>query len=551
MSGAVTPAATEGSPTTRLAGLVRRAGRPRPGDLVAGLSVALVLIPQSLAYGSLAGLPPEHGLYAAALTPFAAALFASSPYLQPGPTGLTALLTFGALTAIAAPLSPEYIALAALLALVVGVVRVATGLFRAGALAYLMSQSVILGFSSAAAILIVASQVPAVLGTTADSENPLVAAVNALMQPAAWSVASIALAGLTVAVVLGARRIHPLLPGALIAVVAGSALSVALGYLGPIVGPIPSGLPPISLDLPWQETPSLIVPGLVIALLGFAEPAAIARRYAALERRSWDPNREFISQGVANFVAAASSGMPVGGSFARTALNRLAGAHSQWSAVITSLVVVALLPAMFLLAPLPMSVLAAIVIVSVVSLVDLASFREYWRLSRVQTAIAVLTFIATLVLAPHVERAVLVGIGAAIAAHLWREERLSLRTWRDGETLHLRPHGVLYFGSSPALEDLVIKALGTHRDARRLVIHIDGLGRVDLTGAMSVRRLIDEVREAGVEVTLVDVPTHAIKILTRVLGQTVPVRAPVEEGLTAPPAQGGHQPPDAGPPGAD
>jgi len=161
MSRAVPPAVTTASPTARLAALVHRADRPRPGDLVAGLSVALVLVPQSLAYAGLAGLPPERGLYAAAFVPIAAAVFASSPYLQTGPTALTSLLTFGALSALAAPFSAEFVALAALLALVVGVARLATGLLRAGTIAYLMSQPVVLGFSTAAAVLIVASQVPA------------------------------------------------------------------------------------------------------------------------------------------------------------------------------------------------------------------------------------------------------------------------------------------------------------------------------------------------------------------------------------------------------
>lgn len=525
---------------------------PRPrrlpgnaGDLVAGLSVALVLIPQSLAYASLAGLPPERGLYAAALTPLAAAIFASSRYLQTGPTAATSLLTLGALAAIAQPGSVEYVGLAALLALVVGAARVALGLVRAGSIAYLMSQPVLLGFTSAAAILIICSQVPAALGVRADGQNPIVAAAVALKEPSAWQGGAIGLTVLSLAIVVGARRIHPLIPGALLAVLVGIAASVATGYGGVTVGPILSAIPPFSLDVPWEAAPGLLVPGIVIALVGFAEPAAIARRYATAERQAWDPNREFVSQGVASLVAGVSGGFPVGGSFSRTALGKLAGARSRWSAAVTTLVVLASLPVMFALRPLPTAVLAAIVIAAVASFVDPRTLREYWRLSRPQALVALATFVATLALAPNVERGVMVGIGAAIAAHLWREQRLSVRAWLEDETLHVRPSGVLYFASAPALEDLAANWLSTYREARRLVVHVDSLGRIDLTGAIALRELLADARQAGLDVAVEDVPSHALRIVTRVLGDTFPVAAISD---VEPPAGGGQPSPSQGPP---
>jgi sulfate permease, SulP family len=495
------------------------------GNALAGITVALVLVPQALAYATLAGLPPENGLFAAALVPAAAAVFASSPYLQTGPTALTALLTLGALTAVAEPFSAEYIGLAALLAVLVGVVRLATGLLRAGIIAYLMSHVAVLGFMSAAVVLIIASQLPAILGVEAPAGNPLVGAWMALSRPSDWSLSALGFAGLAVTCIVVGRRIHPLAPGAIIAVVTAVLLSQITGYGGHIVGTLPASVVPLSLQLPWAATPALLLPAVIIALVGFAEPAAIARRYATEERRAWDPNRELLSQGIANVVAGASGGLPVGGSFSRTALNRRAGARSQWSAVVTSLVVLAFLPAASLLAGLPTAVLAMIVIVSVLSLVDVRAVHQYWRLSRTQTLVGVVTFGATLALAPRVELGVLIGIGAAIVAHLWREQRLSLQEWREGDTLHLRPRGVLFFVSSPALEDLFTVALGRHRDAQRIQLHLDDLGRVDLTGAMGIGRFISEARAAGLEVSVVDVPTQALAIVTRVLGDLVPVRA--------------------------
>jgi SulP family sulfate permease len=427
------------------------------------------------------------------------------------------------LSVVAQPFSAEYVGLAALLAVLVGAVRLLTGLLRAGAIAYLMSHVAVLGFTSAAALLIVASQVPALVGLPSEPGNPLLNVWSALGRSEDWSPAALGLAALTFVLVVGGRRLHPLAPGAIVAVIGAVALSTYLGYGGPTVGNLPSGLPPISADLPWAATPDLLLPALVIALIGFAEPAAIARRYATEERRPWSPNRELVSQGVANVVAGVSGGLPVGGSFSRTALNQRAGARGQWSAVVTSIVVLAFLPAAFLLGALPMAVLAAIVIASVASLVDAGAVRHYWRFSPVQTTVGLITFGATLALAPRIELGVLIGIAAAIAAHLWREQRLSLQAWRVGSALHLRPRGVLYFISSSALEDRFVEALGKHSDAGEVVLHLDGLGRVDLTGALGLRRFIAEAREAGISVSLVDVPLQAYKIVTRVLGELVEI----------------------------
>lgn len=516
--------------------LTNRLGRPSRGDALAGVTVALVLIPQAMAYAGLAGLSPEHGLFAAALVPAAAALFASSPFLQTGPTALTSLLTLGALTVFAQPHTSDYAALAALLALMVGVVRLAMGLLRAGAIAYLMSHVAVLGFTAAAAVLIVVSQVPALLGVPSQPGNPLSGLWVTVSQPSEWSPAALGLAGLTFVLMIGGRRLHPLAPGAIVAVVAAVAFTRLVGYDGPTIGMLAAGLPPISADFPWAAAPGLLLPAIVIALVGFAEPAAIARRYATEERRSWSPNRELVSQGVANIVAGVSSGLPVGGSFSRTALNRRAGARGQWSAVVTSLAVLAFLPVAFVLSALPTAVLAAIVIASVAPLVDVRAVRHYWRFSPVQTMVGLMTFSATIALAPRIELGVLVGIGAAIAAHLWREQRLSLQEWRDGRTLHLRPRGVLYFVSSSALEDRFIEAMGRHRDAETVLLHLDGLGRVDLTGAIGLRRFVDDAQASGIAVGLVDVPLQSYKIITRVLGELVPISPAEQAQSRLPPA---------------
>jgi SulP family sulfate permease len=493
-------------------------GRFSLRDVVAGTSVGLVLIPQSMAYAELAGLPPHVGLYAGALPPIAAAFFASSPYLQTGPVALTALLTLGALLPLATPGSAEFTALAVLLALVVGVVRVLVGLLRGGSIAYFMSQPVLLGFTAGAAILILSSQLPGAVGATGvPAGGVLQRAAWVVTHPASWERASVLMTLATVAVIQAGRRIHPLVPGVLIATLGGLAWSAATGYGGPTLGEVPRGFPTPSLDLPWTTLPALIVPGAIIALVGFAEAASIARTFAANDRHPWDPDREFIGQGVANLASALSGGFPVGGSFSRSSINRLAGARSRWSGGFTGVVVLAFLPVAWILAPLPRAILSAIVLAAVVTLLRPRTLIGLWRISRPQAAAGTATFALTLLLSPRVDQAILVGVLLALGIHVWREMKPRLEMWTEGQTLHVRPEGVLWFGSAPELEKALLNVLGEDDRPRRLEIHLRALGRIDYTGAIILKQLIGDAKVAGVAVELVEVPAHAHRILRKVL----------------------------------
>ena len=485
--------------------------------MIAGISVALVLIPQSLAYAELAGMPPEHGLYAATIALLVAAPLASSPYLQTGPVAVTSVLTFSALSALAQPRGEEYVQLGLLLALLVGVVRLAVGLLRAGAVAYLMSRPMLLGFVPAAAVFIAASQLPAATGTRAPGDGVLERAAWTLSHPAAWQPAAVALALLALAAVLGARRVHPLFPGVLVAVVAAGAASVLLGYEGRTIGELDVGLPPVTTAFPWSSAPDLLLPAVIIALVGFAEPAAIARSFASRDRAHWNAHREFVSQGAANVAAAFTGGFPVGGSFSRSSLNRLVGARTAWSGAITGLTVLALLPVTFLLAPVPTAVLAGIVIAAIVPLMTLFPVAGLWRDSRPATLIAVGTFAATLAMAPRIERGVLVGIGLSVVVHLWRELHIEVDAWEEEGTLHLRPQGVLWFGAVQAFEDALLAALARHPRADALLIHLDGLGRLDITAAVTLRDLIDQTRRAGVGVGIADVRSRDRRLVDGII----------------------------------
>lgn len=498
-------------------------------DVLAGVSVALILIPQSMAYAELAGLPPHHGLYAATFPLIVAAFLASSPYLQTGPVALTGLLTFGALVPLAPVGTAEYASLAALLALVVGVGRIIVGLLKSGWVVYLMSHSMMTGFLSAAAILILSSQLPGALGSPAPmDEGVLGRAWFAATNPDSWDWAAVGLTVFTIATVAGAASIHPLVPGVLMAAAGGLAFSVVTGYDGRTVGTIPPGLPPISLDLPWSRLPSLIVPGIVISVIGFAEGVSISRMFASDERQHWDADKEFLSKGLANLAAGISAGLPVGGSLSRTSVNRLAGARSRWSGLITGVTVLCFLPIAPAMSALPRAVLSGIVIAAIWKVVKPRQVLRLWTLSRPQALIGWTTFVATLALSPHIEQAVLIGIALSAAVHLWRELTPHVTAEREGDTLVVEPSGVLWFASAPAMEDLLFDRIADEPDVNKVVIRCTGLGRIDLTGAYVFHETLEHAERAGLEMTIEDVPDHAIQLF-RSVGVPMDDREPLED----------------------
>jgi sulfate permease, SulP family len=486
-------------------------------DVLAGVSVAFLLIPQALAYAGLAGLPPQAGLYAAALPPIAAALLASSPYLQTGPVALTSLLTFGILSTVATPGTAEYMQLGSLLALVVGVTRLLVGALRVGYVAYLMSEPVLRGFAAAAALLIVATQLPGALGVEPDGPGVVQPALRALLDPGDWNPVAMGLAGGTVVLILAARRVSPALPSIPIAAGVGMGLVLLLDAPLAVLGEVRAGLPPLTLALPWHALPRVALAGVVIALVGFSEAASVARLYATRERQRWQPDRDFMSQGTANIAAAFTGGFPVGGSFSRTSLNYMLGARTRWSGAITGATVLVFLPFTWLLAPLPVAVLAGVVIAAVADMLRPAPLMVLWKLSRPQFVVAWSTFVLTILLSPHVEQAVLLGILAAIGIHLWKEFRLRLEARLDGETLEVRPEGVLWFGSAENLHSDVVALVAQHPTARRVTLRLDRFGRVDLTAAFVLERLINELRDSGLKVQVTGAHPETARALHRVL----------------------------------
>ena len=487
-------------------------------DILAGLGVALMLIPGSMAYAELAGLPSHHGLYAAAAAPIAAALYASSPYLQTGPVAMTALLTLGALLPLAEPGTAEFATLAALLAVVCGLVRAAVGLLKAGWVSYLMSRAVMTGFTSAVAILIVCARLPSTFGVDISEANVGVVrgAFLTLSDPGLWELSALALTTTSVMIIVIGRAIHTLVPGVLIAALVGLLFSIISGYNGSVVGDIPVGLPAVSIDFPWSSLPALILPGAVIAVVGFADSASIARVFANEDRQRWNPSREFLSQGMANIAAGFVGGLPVGGSFARSSVNRFSGARSRWSGLIAGLVVLAFLPFAYVLAPLPQAILSGIVIAAIWPLFRVKELMSLWAISGPQALVGWGTFGFTLILAPRIEQAVVLGVLMATAAHMWRELQPGVKTQIEGEELHFEPKGVLWFGSAPALEDSLLSSLAQEPNVKRIIVHCAGLGRIDLTAAQGIARIAEQAQVAGLEMEIRGAPEHAYRVLQAV-----------------------------------
>lgn len=491
-----------------------------PRDVLAGLGVALVLIPQSLAYAELAGMPAHRGLFVAALAPVAAAFFASSPWLQTGPVALTSLLTLGALVPLAPAGTEEYMALAALLALVVAATRLLVGLLKLGWTAFLLSQPVLMGFTVAAALLIIGSQFSTAVGASPPADSVGERVFWTLSHPGAWDPETVALSLVTLLLMVGSRKLHPAVPGVLLASLAGWGYSLATGYQGSTVGQVPVGFFPLDFTLPWTRLPSLILPGVVIAMVGFAEAASVSQTYAARERLHWNPNREFISQGMANLAAGFAGGFPVGGSFSRTSLAYLAGARTRWAGLVAGVSVLLFLPFAGILAPLPRAVLSAVVISAVAKLVRFGPLVRLWRLSRPQAAVGWTAFFLTLALAPHVEEAVLLAVVLSLGLHIWREMTPGFVARLEGDDLHLELKGVLWFGSAPLLERALLTHLEGSSQVKKVVLDLGGLGRIDLTGAMILRQLREDVERGGTEFYLREVPGHATRILRQVLDWT-------------------------------
>jgi len=491
------------------------------GDILAGITVGLVLVPQAMAYAQLAGLPPYIGLYAALLPTLVAALFGACGPLNTGPVALTALLTGASLMTLAEPGSQQFVTAAVILALMSGVIQIVLGALKLGWLLNLLSRPVMTGFINAAALLICLSQVPALVGLDMPRSDHLIADFLSMagnLHEAHLPTLAFGLG--TFAALLLIRRFVPRLPGVLVVVAAATMISAMIDFEtmgGTVIGAIPAGLPlPTLPSVSWSLFITLLPAAFVIALVSFMEVTASATLISARTGESWHRNQELLSQGLAKLASGLSGAMPVSGSFSRSALNYANGARTGLASIISALFV--LLTLLFftpLLWHLPVAVLAAVILLVVVNLLDFRALGRAWQAGRDDGLASAVTFLTTLAFAPNIQNGILAGLLLSLALLLYRDmqPRVALLglhpdgTYRDLERFGLtHPHpnlvimrfdSALNFVTAESFALAAGRALQAQSDVRVLLISSTGINEVDATGLHMISTLRDQLAAQG------------------------------------------------------
>ena len=537
----------------RLAAASSLRSRDPLADVVAGTVVALMLVPQAMAYSVLAGLPPQVGLYASLLPLVIYPLLASSRYLAVGPVAVVSLLVAGAVGSLAHEGLGSPIMLAITLALMVGIFQLALGLLRMGFLVNFLSHAVISGFTAGAALTIGTSQLKHLLGvqvargeTFFDLLRSLVAQFpNTNLVTLAISVSAIVL---LIGLPSWIERLGPKLglPGSVSGLVGKSlplgvaATSIALvsglalaEHGVAIVGEIPAGLPALSWPaVDGQILRALLPSALAISFVGFLESYAVAKSLAMQEREKVDANRELVALGAANLGAAFTSGYPVTGGFSRSIVNHAAGARSGLASITTAgfvaLSLVFFTPLFFRL---PLAVLAAVIVVAVARLVDPQEPFQLFRYCKADAAAYVVSFAAVLLLG--LERGVVAGATVALALHLWRTTKPHIAVvGRVAGSEHFRnelrhpvemPPGVLlirideslYFANASYLEDTLMTAIAEREDIDHVVLIGSAINFIDGSALETLESVIEKLRSAQVTFHLAEIKGPVMDRLQR------------------------------------
>ncbi|MFC1489368.1 SulP family inorganic anion transporter [Thermodesulfobacteriota bacterium] len=498
------------------------------GDALAGITVAVVLIPQSMAYALLAGLPPVYGLYAAAVTPLIGALWGSLRQLATGPIAIMSLLVLTTLTPLAEPGSERFIELAFLLALLVGVLYLLIGIFRLGMVMFFISHSAVKGFTAAAALIIIATQLPHFLGLSASRhEYILPRLVEIVKGLPALHLPTTAVGLLAIGIIFGVQKFRKSLPAGLIAMVGATLLvfMIELHLKGvAIIGKIPSGLQhPIIPSLDFETISSLLGPAVVIALVSFAETYSVGKAISAKTKQKVSVDQEFIGQGLANLIGSFFQSYPVSGSFSRTAINYAAGAKTGISSVISSLsVILALLFLTPLFTFIPKAALAALVISAVLLLFNPKEVFVLWKANRHDGIVAVTVFVIALIAKP--DYALLIGVLISLIFFLWKTMHPRIvRVTKDPELntflnadvydkpscpqiLHLRSDNAIYFANAEyTIEHLIERLDEQTTPVKFLLIDFQAVGFIDITGVDELRVLLDDLKERNMQLALMGV----------------------------------------------
>lgn len=505
------------------------------GDLMAGLMVSIVLIPQAMAYAMLAGLPPVYGLYAGAITPMIAGLWGSLRQLATGPIAIMSLLVLTTLTPFAEPGSEQFVRLAVLLSLLVGCVYLLIGVFRMGQVMNFISHAAVRGFTAAAALIITATQLPGFLGLNVSRHEfilPMLVEIVGALPRLHWPTALVG--AFSFVVIYGLKRYRPHAPAGLLALVLTS-LAIWLFDLQSlgiaVIGHVPQGLPGFQLPvLDVSIISSLIGPAVVIALVSFAETYSVSKAVSAETKQKVDTDQEFIGQGVANLAGSLFQCYPVSGSFSRTAINYAAGAKTGVSSVVASLlVIVSLLFLTPLFALIPRAALAALVISAVMLLFHPGQVFRLWKQNRTDGLVAMSVF--TLALLTKPDYALLIGVMISLILFLWKTMHPRIvRETRDPERgiflnadqfrkpscpqiLHLRSDNVIYFANAEYTVNHIMSYVNEMNTPLKFVLlDFQAISFIDMTGIEELRSLKEELESRGIRLALMAIHRPVMQI---------------------------------------
>jgi SulP family sulfate permease len=476
-------------------------------EWAAGFSVALLMVPQSVAYAALAGMPLVTGLYAALLPALVGVMWGGSTRLSIGPSALTCVLISASLTGLAQPSSAQWVNLAIWLALLAGTLQLLMGVLRYGWLLNLISSPVMMGFTQAAGLLIMASQLPSLTGWQTGGSFQ-------------WT--DVGFGAASLAALFLAKKWAPKSPSIMLVVAASAAVSYAIGYAdrgGAVIGALPASLP--SLGLPYlltlEELVFLAGPAVLIALVSFLEAASCAKTENQKEGTVWQENQDLIGQGLAKIVSGLCGSFATSTSFSRSAINLASGAKTGWAVLgTTSFVLLAVFasPALF---HVPRAVLAAIVILAVSSLIQPLAFVKLWRIARIEAMTAGMTFGITLLSAPRIYWGVLAGVLLGLSHFLYT--RLHPRiievglhddgSLRDRHLWHLPPlasnvfairmDAELDFAAASSFEKYITEKLSDQAQIQHVCLFAQPINRIDATGVETLQQLRHYLQRRGIQ----------------------------------------------------
>ena len=515
------------------------------GELSAGVTVGLMIIPQAVAYAAVAGMPLVTGIYAALLPALVAAMWSASSRLSVGPTALTALMVGSALTGLAHPGSAEWVNLAVWLALLTGLAQLLLGFARFGWLLNIISAPVLMGFTQAAALLILTSQLPAMLGFKGsfyDMMTQLWTQLSHQQIPVFQHTAAV-FGLVSLVFLLLAKRFVPRLPAVVLLMLVASFISYSTGFEsggGAVVGALPAGLPSLYVPsmLSLDAFGQLLLPVLTITLVSFIETASSAKVESQKGGQQWNQNQDLIGQGLAKIASGLSGAFPTSSSFSRSALNLYAGAKTAWASVVGVLVVMS---ALLFLTPVlhhvPQSVLAAVVVAAIYSLIVPKNFARLWHVSKMETVSALATFVVTALSAPKLYWGIITGLimglghflylrlhpriieaglhsdGSLRDRHLWHLPTL-------GHNLYaLRMDAELDFASASEFERAILAYLTTHPHTQHVCLFAQPINRIDATGLEVFSQVRHMLLERGITLHIsgIKLPVERILIAAKEL----------------------------------